>query len=182
MTKAEILAAVNATTRRELTDIDTYLIHVLVEISRRTLSLKEELEGTTTADQNYITAPDDLAGSAIDGLIIDGYEYDPAPLRDVLNGRNRSYCLYNSKIYVYPTPDGESYTLRYAKLHPSSADTILFPEIYREVIEHGVKAKVYEQYEIMDKLADQISLYEAKLAKLIGDNATPPVCRPHRGV
>jgi len=184
MTKAEILASVNATTRRELTDIDTYLIAVLTDISRRTLSLKQELTADSTADQNYITAPSDLAAQAIDSLIVDDLEYDAAPLSDVVGTVCRSYvyCLYNGKIYVYPTLAGEEYTLRYSRLHPASADSILFPETYREVIEHGVKARVYEAYEITDKMVDQMTLYEAKLARFIGDNALPPVCRPYKGV
>jgi hypothetical protein len=184
MDKTTLLNSVNGMTGRNetATTFDPWLLEVLIEMSARTRYLKTSTTGTTTADQNYISVPSDMAGSEIDGLVINDARYDPISWDDFMGGKKEGYVVMGDSIYLSPTPGAYSYTLYYSKVHPTSLTTILFPDVFQPAVEHGCAAKVYAHYEIMDKLSSQLTLFENEMQKFSGYGQPPPVCKPFRGI
>lgn len=189
MDKANLLIDVNGITGRNetTTTFDPWLLEVLIEIAARTRYLKTSGTGTTTADQNYIDVPSDMAGSGIDGLVVaisssHNTIYHPISWDDFLSDKKDGYCVMGDKIYIHPTPGAYSYTLYYSQLHPSSLATILFPDVFLPAVRHRCAAKVYEHYEITDQEAAQLAKFEREMQKFSGYGQPPPVCQPFRGI
>jgi hypothetical protein len=183
MDKTTLLTDVNQITGRSETSIDSELLEALIEVSVVTRYLQASTTGTTTASQNYIDKPSDMAGREIDGLVINGEKYDPISWDDFLEGKEEGYCVRGDRIYLLPTPsDAYAYTVYYAQLHPSSLASILIPDVYKPAIKHCVAAKVYEKYEIEDKAAIQIGKFEYEMKKYSGYGQPPPVAKPYRGI
>ncbi|MFA5385824.1 MAG: hypothetical protein WC364_14410 [Eubacteriales bacterium] len=184
MLKATLLTRVNQITNRGLSSIDEELLETLIEISERTLCLPTSTTGTTTASQNYITKPTDMAGDRIIGLVINGQPYNPISWDDFLNQvSGYGYVVYGSRIYITPTPTGAvSYTVYYPQKHPSDLNTILLDDVYKEAVLRLLCAKVYANYEMIPESNAQTGLYEREIQNLSGHGRTPPVCKPHTGV
>jgi hypothetical protein len=185
MDKATLLTDVNSITGRSetATTFDPLLLEVLIEVSARTRYLKTTAAGITTEDQNYIDKPSDMAGSVIDGLVINGEKYNPISWDDFLEGEETGYCVMGDKIYLSPTPDSAySYTLYYARIHPSSMDTILLPDIFKPAVKHLCCSKVYGKYEIRDKQVEEYQYFENEMRKHSGYGQPPPVCKPFMGI
>ncbi|HIJ71786.1 MAG TPA: hypothetical protein HPP87_10550 [Planctomycetes bacterium] len=191
ITKADILSRVNQITGRSETDIDDQIYDALLEISERTRALKTSTTGSTTANQAYISKPSDMAGDIIDGLILDTTRYDPITWDEWLDNQGYNTGVWPNQasgisgwvvrgdyIYVRPTPDTvKSYTLYYAKYHPSSLDTILFEDKFRRAIIHLTAAFVYEKYEIDDQQEKEMVLYEREINRL-SVSSPPSVVQP----
>ena len=87
------------------------------------------------------------------------------------------------KIYLHPTPsDAYAYTLYYARIHPSSMDTILLPDIFKPAVKHLCCSKVYGKYEIRDKQVEEYQYFENEMRKHSGYGEPPPVCKPFMGI
>lgn len=174
-TEADILARVNQITGRNETTITEILFEVLTDLACRTMALETEVSGTTVAGQDYINAPSDMAGVSIDSICVDGEYLDPITWHEFTRGVIKGYCFRANKIYVSPTPDAAvAYTVYYAKKHPADTTSILFPSTFQKAILHGVAMRIYENYEINDKLADQTDLYENEVRKLTGSAVMAP--------
>ena len=181
MDKATILATVNSRTHRSETSIDAFLLKALREIARRTLILKTSTTGSTVSGQKYIAKPSDMVGDVAFNLVIDDSQVFPISWDAFLRDED-GYCVYGDNIYIYPTPTGKTYTLYYPKEHPTDLSTILIPDDYEMAVEHYVASKIYEKYELSDKMGEQLTLFENEIAKLSTHKRMPPVCFPHKGV
>lgn len=179
----DILTRVNQITNRGLSSIDTELSEVLIEISRRTLCLKETDTDNTVAAQNYIDKPADMVNDEIFGLVVDEVVYKPISWPDFLNGVGYGYCVFGDKIYFTPThSDAKAYTLYYPRVHPVEVTTIYIPGVYKEAVIHLTCAKIYHQYNLYDDEKVELDLYEREISNLSGHSRTPPVCKPYKGL
>lgn len=182
MNEAAILASVNSITNRGLSSITSELKTALVEISCRTLSIKKTATGNTVSGQNYIDKPADMAATAIFCLKANDIQLDPIPWADFRNNV-KGYCLYNNRIYIYPTPSGEAYILDYAGKHPDSTATIYLDDIYEQAVIRRVCSLVYANIpELQKEFKTQLGLYEREMSLYSGYNSTPPICRPYKGI
>lgn len=168
LTEADILTRVNQITGRAESSITTYLQEVLEDISKRTFALEAEETGNTTAGQSYVDKPADMVGDMIASVVIDDEPIYPISWNEWTLDDEPGYCFRADRIYLRPTPDGATaYTVYYSRIHPDvTVEGILFPVTFRDVIIQGVSAKVYESYEITDKQAERMGLYEKGIFKL----------------
>jgi hypothetical protein len=160
MTKAEILAVIKTRTgRTDLTDIDSELLAVLIDMTARHAFLKSSeeqswVDGTASYDfpdnANKILDITEKLTSASAG---DTTRVSKISFRDYLNrnigandeGEPQYYAVYNKKIYVYPTPnDTYTGTVYYQYLHPSDLDNILLDDEFKECVVEGTCFKIME--------------------------------------
>jgi len=178
--KADILVSVNKICKRAETDIDNILLEAMEEISRRTGAIPALATGTTTANQEYVAAPTDLAGNLIHSI----YLGTDRPLgiltwTQYLNNNYYSgYCLYKDRIYLRPTPGDSTtqYNLEYSKID-DDVDNIELPDDFKPALTRLTAAKLYEKYERYDEVEKQITLFERLLRQLQGHRPTAPVCQ-----
>ncbi len=185
MDKTTLLSDVNGITGRAetATTFNPLLLEVLIEISKRTRCLRTSAAGTTTADQNYLSVPSDMAGSEVDGLLINSVKYNPISWDDWLGNEKDGYCVMGDKIYIHPTPTtAYAYTLYYARLHPSSLASILIPDVFLPAVRHLCCSKVYGKYEIIDKRDSEYLFFENEMKKHSSYGEPPPVCVPYKGI
>lgn len=193
--KGTVLTRVKQITKRTgETDIDDILLEALLELSERTGNLTTLATETTTADQNYVDAPDDLAGNLIHSVQLD----DDRPLAPItwlealnnnrrghgsnqhsFNNYNRGgYCLYKKRIYISPSPGaGRTCNIEYSQLD-DNVEAILLPDEFLGAIVRLTAAKLYEKYELWNEVEKELVLYERAFRLLHTENPTPPVCQP----
>lgn len=175
ITKTEVLAKVNAQTRRAETDIDDEIKAILRDISVRDNFLFRESLRDTESGENVYSLPEDykakLALACEDSdeeyLIKVPFEVYLKNKSDDKTGPPEFFAIHNKLIWLLPVPD-DAYTLElyYAIFHPMDADNILYDEEFREAIIQGTAWKVYEKYEIFDRAEGKRVRYEAEINKL----------------
>ncbi|MDD4924289.1 MAG: hypothetical protein PHF74_05590 [Dehalococcoidales bacterium] len=160
MTKSEILAATKIRTgRTDLTDIDTELYAVLVDMTARHAFLKDSAtqalaDGTPnyafpTNANRILFVTESLTSNASDDtepvreISFNDYLYLKQSASD--EGEPEYYAVFNKYLYFYPTPNTTyTATIYYQKLHPSDLDSILLGDEYKECVIEGVCFKVME--------------------------------------
>lgn len=156
--KAELIAVVNQVLKRSYdpasTDLDTEIISVLKDLSRRGNFLTEESTRSTIADRAYYSMPAHYKDRLL--IMIDDYyplewetfkQYqEERSLSPDHTGYPQTFCKMNKFYYLRPTPDA-IYTIRqfFACYHPEvvvvdsvdtvACDAILFKDVYRTAIE-----------------------------------------------
>lgn len=173
--KATILARINKICSRAETDIDDILLEALQEISQRTLSLKTSASGTTTEGLGYITKPTGMLESGIESVNYGGVDLKPVSWDQFIRGNIRGWCIYGNNFYFSTLTASQAYTIYYAQIHPDDLDSILFTDEFLKAIVRLTAAKLYEKYELYDKVQAQYTLYEDALNK-ISTGTTPPIC------
>ena len=180
MTSGDILTRVNQITKRSLTasEFEDLLYEALLRISRRTCDLKTSVTGTLSST-NYIDKPSDFV--KVDSLVVDtNFVLEPITFDEYLRDRVHGYVVKGDKIYYRYESDTEDYTLYYSYEHPSDLTTILLGEKYSRAIYHLCSALVYEDYEIYDRMEEQLVLYEREMKWLsMDDDDAPPIVKPH---
>ena len=182
--KATVLIRANKICKRAETDIDDILLESMLEISICTGSVADLATGNTVADTAYVSAPTDLAGKLIHSLYIN----DDKPLDEItwsqyLRNNMAGYCLYKDRIYLRPTPSSSSdvYYCEYSKID-DDVDSIGLDAVFQEPLIRLTAAKLYEKYEMYDKIDYQMTLYERALIRCgAGKEPTAPVCQYNGG-
>jgi len=168
ITPAAIMSRINQITRRELTDIDSYLTTACRKIALRTGVLKASESGTVSASTNTATAPSDLlADSCVDVFYLNEEVMDNITFDEWREGKIKGYCVHSGTIYVSPTSDSDrTYTIYYSKQHPDVGDSIEFPDMYEEAIVQLVAALIYGDYEDEERESYRLNRYERELMQL----------------
>lgn len=143
MTKAEVLAAVNSRTNRELTDVDTELGGVLKKLSTDYDFLQKSGTITTEAGTREYDLPD-YANNVIAVQDLDKLDFNDL-IRRTSEGSPSYYALFGKKIVFAPIPSAEeAITIYYSYSHPDDLSDILFDDRFKECVIEGVCYEVYK--------------------------------------
>lgn len=115
-----------------------------------------------------------------DYLIYDDEVMTRLTIEEVLADERTGYCEYNGKIYICGVDVGDEVIIHYTGAHATPVIDIYFPIHYQAAVIYLIVAKLYENYEILDKAQYYRQLYENEMIRNGRDNSLPAICKSGR--
>lgn len=163
VTKAEILARVNANTQRTETNIDEILKWVLIDLSKRGLFLKSSTTGTVPSDLSVSLASNFYVEEWVSA---DSCRLSRLAYGEYKHGMVRGYAIRNNTLFFPTGYSGKSYEIYYTVKHSTDTDNINFGEEYRQALVAACTAKVFKKYQQYADHNQWIADYEHEASKL----------------
>ena len=163
VTKAEILARVNANTLRDETDIDEILKWALIDLSKRGVFLRSSTTGTVPSDLTVSLAANFYVEEWVSA---DSCRLNRLTYSEYQHGRIQGYTIRSGELYFPESCAGKSYEIYYQLKHGTDTDTINFGEEYREALVAACTAKVFKKRQLYADHDQWIADYEYEASKL----------------
>lgn len=163
ITKAEILARVNANTQRNETDIDEILKWALLDLSKRGVFLRSSATGTVPSDLTVSLAANFYVEEWVSS---DSCRLSRLTFGEYKHGRIRGYTIRNGEMYFPTGYAGKGYEIYYLLKHSTDTTNINFGEEFRQAIVAACTARVFKKYQLYADHDQWMTEYEYEAAKL----------------